>query len=103
MLMLLNEAKLRYPTIYVNQLVAQLISFPMGRLWARFMFRATIFGIPLNPGPFTIKEHVRMHFRYNPQSENVFLGPHYDNGWCWLSIRLCGKSRLNLLPCTLLI
>ncbi len=31
----------------------------MGRLWARLMPRAHIFGLPLNPGPiFTIKEHV---------------------------------------------
>ncbi|VDB96230.1 unnamed protein product [Peniophora sp. CBMAI 1063] len=49
---------LRYPTIYVNQLVAQLISFPMGRLWARAMPQVKLFGVPLNPGYFTIKEHV---------------------------------------------
>lgn len=40
------------------QLVAQLLSFPLGRAWSRFMPYVTIFGIPLNPGPFTVKEHV---------------------------------------------
>ncbi|KAI0794846.1 OPT oligopeptide transporter protein-domain-containing protein [Abortiporus biennis] len=49
---------MRYPTIVVSNLVAQLVSFPMGRAWARFMPRIRIFGISLNPGPFTIKEHV---------------------------------------------
>ena len=41
-----------------NKLVAQLVSYPMGGLWARFMPRVKIFGVSLNPGPFTIKEHV---------------------------------------------
>ena len=36
----------------------QLISFPLGRLCAYVLPRWTIFGIPLNPGPFTVKEHV---------------------------------------------
>jgi hypothetical protein len=40
------------------KLVAQLVSYPMGRLWARFMPRVKILGVSLNPGPFTIKEHV---------------------------------------------
>lgn len=30
----------------------------MGRLWAAVMPNVTIFGARLNPGPFTIKEHV---------------------------------------------
>lgn len=41
------------------QLVAQLVVYPMGRAWARFMPNFTIFGHQVNPGPFTIKEHVR--------------------------------------------
>ena len=40
------------------QIVAQLLSFPLGRLWARFMPRVKLFGVSLNPGPFTVKEHV---------------------------------------------
>jgi hypothetical protein len=30
----------------------------MGKAWARYMPNVSIFGISLNPGPFTIKEHV---------------------------------------------
>jgi len=30
----------------------------MGRLWAQFMPRVKVLGVSLNPGPFTIKEHV---------------------------------------------
>jgi OPT oligopeptide transporter protein len=30
----------------------------MGKAWARYMPNVSIFGMPLNPGPFTIKEHV---------------------------------------------
>ena len=40
------------------QVVAQLITFPIVRLWARIVPRVKIFGISLNPGPFTVKEHV---------------------------------------------
>ena len=42
-----------------HQLVAQLVSYPMGRLWARFIPTVKVLGVSLNPGPFTIKEHVR--------------------------------------------
>jgi hypothetical protein len=34
------------------------MSFPVGKLWARYVPNVTIFGVELNPGPFTIKEHV---------------------------------------------
>jgi hypothetical protein len=32
--------------------------FPLGRLWARAVPNIKLFGVPLNPGLFTIKEHV---------------------------------------------
>jgi hypothetical protein len=48
----------RYPAVTISGLVAQLLSFPVGRLWARFMPRVKILGVSLNPGPFTVKEHV---------------------------------------------
>ncbi|KAF9560594.1 oligopeptide transporter [Agrocybe pediades] len=48
----------RYPSVTVTGIVAQLLIFPMGRLWARLIPNVKIFGIHLNPGPFTIKEHV---------------------------------------------
>lgn len=49
---------LRYPGIVIGGLVAQLIAFPVGRLWARIVPKVSIFGHSLNPGPFSIKEHV---------------------------------------------
>lgn len=43
---------------YRTQLVAQLLTFPLGRLLARVVPGKRIFGVSLNPGPFSIKEHV---------------------------------------------
>jgi hypothetical protein len=34
------------------------VSFPIGKLWALYVPNVTLFGVELNPGPFTIKEHV---------------------------------------------
>jgi hypothetical protein len=48
----------RYPSVAVGPLVAQLLSFPVGQAWASIVPRWKVFGISLNPGPFTIKEHV---------------------------------------------
>ncbi|KAG8220677.1 OPT oligopeptide transporter protein-domain-containing protein [Butyriboletus roseoflavus] len=48
----------RYPAVPVVGIVAQLISYPLGSLMAAYMPRKRIFGISLNPGPFSIKEHV---------------------------------------------
>ncbi|KAF7377765.1 Glutathione transporter 1 [Mycena sanguinolenta] len=48
----------RYPSVNVGPVVAQLIAFPIGSTWARWMPNISLFGIALNPGPFTIKEHV---------------------------------------------
>jgi hypothetical protein len=35
-----------------------LLSLPICKAWARYLPNISFFGIPLNPGPFTIKEHV---------------------------------------------
>jgi len=48
----------RYPSVTVTAVVAQLLSFPIGRSWARWLPNVKVLGISLNPGPFTIKEHV---------------------------------------------
>ncbi|KAG2128757.1 OPT oligopeptide transporter protein-domain-containing protein [Suillus bovinus] len=48
----------RYPSVPITGIVAQLLSFPIGRFCAAYLPRKKIFGISLNPGPFTIKEHV---------------------------------------------
>ncbi|EIW77497.1 OPT oligopeptide transporter [Coniophora puteana RWD-64-598 SS2] len=48
----------RYPSVNITGIVAQLLSFPMGKLWARIVPNVKIFGLSINPGPFTVKEHV---------------------------------------------
>ncbi|KDQ52957.1 hypothetical protein JAAARDRAFT_61547 [Jaapia argillacea MUCL 33604] len=48
----------RYPSVGISGIVAQLVTFPIGRAWAAYMPRWTVFGVSLNPGPFTVKEHV---------------------------------------------
>jgi hypothetical protein len=37
------------------QLIAVLLSYPVGRCWARLVPDYKIFGVSLNPGDFTIK------------------------------------------------
>ena len=61
----------RHPHMLL-QLVAQLLSFPLGRLMARICPRVTIFGFPLNPGPFTIKEHVVVTIMANVGAESAY-------------------------------
>ncbi|KAI6101091.1 OPT oligopeptide transporter protein-domain-containing protein [Pisolithus croceorrhizus] len=48
----------RYPSVTISSFVPQLLSFPMGKLWARYIPRRRVFGVSLNPGPFSMKEHV---------------------------------------------
>jgi len=48
----------RFPSITITGVVAQLLSFPVGRAWAATLPNFKIFGLELNPGPFNIKEHV---------------------------------------------
>jgi hypothetical protein len=59
-------------TSYLPQIVAQLISFPLMRLWARFVPQVKIFGVSLNPGPFTIKEHVIITIMANVGSGSAY-------------------------------
>ncbi|KAG1903462.1 OPT oligopeptide transporter protein-domain-containing protein [Suillus fuscotomentosus] len=48
----------RYPSVNISSIAAQLLSFPVGRAWAKVVPNVRVFGIQLNPGPFSIKEHV---------------------------------------------
>ncbi|KAF8264244.1 OPT oligopeptide transporter [Lactarius quietus] len=47
----------RYPSVYISVLTALLVSYPFGKLWEHYVPNVTLFGMKLNPGPFTIKEH----------------------------------------------
>jgi len=45
-------------SILREKIVPQVLTFPICKAWARYFPNISLFGIPLNPGPFTIKEHV---------------------------------------------
>ena len=42
----------RYPSVTVGNLVAQLVSLPLGRGLAAIVPNVHVFGVSLNPGPF---------------------------------------------------
>ncbi|KAJ5628655.1 hypothetical protein N7490_010883 [Penicillium lividum] len=52
---------LHSPTISITSYIAEVVAFPFGIAWARFLpnWKFTMFGnkLELNPGPFTKKEH----------------------------------------------
>jgi hypothetical protein len=52
---------MRRPSIAITAIVAQLLSFPIGKAWERFMpaweFKVFGYKFNLNPCPFNIKEH----------------------------------------------
>ncbi|KAF9458343.1 glutathione transporter [Collybia nuda] len=53
---------MRYPSVYITGIVAQLMSLPMGKGLEKILpttiFRTFGYSWSLNPGPFSIKEHV---------------------------------------------
>ncbi|KAL7278030.1 OPT oligopeptide transporter [Trametes coccinea BRFM310] len=62
----------RYPSVTVTGIVAQLLSYPLGRLWAYAMPRVKVFGVSLNPGPFTVKEHVLVTIMANVGYQSAY-------------------------------
>ncbi|KZT18817.1 small oligopeptide transporter [Neolentinus lepideus HHB14362 ss-1] len=96
----------RYPSVTISGLVAQLLSFPLGRFWARFLPNVTIFGIHINPGPFTVKEHVIITIMATVGAtsayatdiiavQRVYYNQRYNFGYQWMvvmSTQLIGFS-----------
>ncbi|PSS37359.1 hypothetical protein PHLCEN_2v836 [Hermanssonia centrifuga] len=96
----------RYPSVTITGIVAQLISFPIMRVWARFVPAVKIFGVSLNPGPFSIKEHVIITIMANVGSgsayatdiiavQRVFYNQSPSFGYSWMlvmSTQLIGFS-----------
>ncbi|EIW77662.1 OPT oligopeptide transporter [Coniophora puteana RWD-64-598 SS2] len=87
----------RYPSVSISSLAAQLLSFPVGRLWARFMPNVHIFGHPLNPGPFAIKEHVLITIMATvggpsayatdiPAVQRFYYNQNYNFGYQWMMV-----------------
>ncbi|KAH8887251.1 OPT superfamily oligopeptide transporter [Thozetella sp. PMI_491] len=71
----------RNPTLSVSVYIAQLFSYPMGRLCAAFLptvvfLKDSPFAFTLNPGPFTIKEHMLITIMCNVSTSSVsFVTP----------------------------
>ncbi|KAF8151800.1 OPT oligopeptide transporter [Crassisporium funariophilum] len=96
----------RYPSVTVTGIVAQLLIFPLGRAWASFLPNVTIFGVAINPGPFTIKEHVLATIMASVGAgsayatdivavQRVFYNQNYNFGYQWMvvmSTQLIGFS-----------
>ncbi|CAD1810437.1 OPT family small oligopeptide transporter [Candida parapsilosis] len=66
---------LHRPTITITTLVTSILAYPMGRFWARCFPNWKIFGVPLNPGPFNIKEHAVITIMANASFNS---GPAYS-------------------------
>lgn len=62
----------RYPSVTITGIVAQLLSFPIGKAWAKFLPNVKILGVSLNPGPFSIKEHVLVTIMATVGSQSAY-------------------------------
>ncbi|KAH9944677.1 OPT oligopeptide transporter [Amylocystis lapponica] len=96
----------RYPSVSVGSYVALLISFPVGRFWAKVVPKVKVFGIQLNPGPFSIKEHVLITIMAGVGGgsayatdiiavQRVYYNQQYNFGYQWMvvmSTQLIGFS-----------
>ncbi|KAI5271242.1 OPT superfamily oligopeptide transporter [Aureobasidium subglaciale] len=75
---------LRYPSLSIGYVVAQLLVFPIGRAWEklpRWRLPLGRFSFDINPGKFTIKEHALI----------VIVSPDLH--------QLCFRAMLTLLKC----
>ncbi|KDQ10091.1 hypothetical protein BOTBODRAFT_501203 [Botryobasidium botryosum FD-172 SS1] len=105
---------LRYPSVGINPLVAQLLSLPIGHLAAKALPDITILGCRLNPGPFTIKEHILIATLASPsggESTDIFAvqRAYYGQNWGFLyqwltnmSVSLLGFS-IGGITCRFLV
>ncbi|KAI1791295.1 OPT oligopeptide transporter [Ganoderma leucocontextum] len=96
----------RFPAVNVSGIVAQLISFPIGRAWAKFVPNYKVFGVQLNPGPFNVKEHVLITIMASVGAgsayatdivavQRVYYNQTYNFGYQWMvvmSTQLIGFS-----------
>jgi OPT family small oligopeptide transporter len=78
------------PSINLGVYVAQVLAWPLGKLWERFVPHVHILGVDLNPGPLTKKEHMLITIMANsartgPYSLDIvyiqFLPNFLDQAW----------------------
>ncbi|KAI0271688.1 small oligopeptide transporter [Gloeopeniophorella convolvens] len=96
----------RFPSVFIGGSVAQLITYPIGRFWANYFPNWKILGMDLNPGHFTIKEHVLVTIMASVGSgsayatdiiavQRVYYNQHYNFMYQWMvvmSTQLIGFS-----------
>lgn len=84
----------RFPAISIGNLCTQLLAYPLGVFIARVLPRVRILGMELNPGPFSIKEHVYelipQAVMYNNESDWFLQAYHHDG---YSSIPKCLRHR----------
>ncbi|KAJ7489558.1 small oligopeptide transporter, partial [Mycena latifolia] len=83
----------RFPCTYV---VAQLIVFPIGSAWARWFPNISVFGLAINPGPFSIKEHVLITIMAGVASGSAY-------GTDVIAVQKTFYDESFSFPCTLVI
>ncbi|KAI0288679.1 OPT oligopeptide transporter protein-domain-containing protein [Russula brevipes] len=62
----------RYPSAFVSEHIPMLLILPICRAWARYVPNRSIFGLPLNPGPFNTKEHVIISVMADVAAESAY-------------------------------
>ncbi|TRM62818.1 OPT oligopeptide transporter protein-domain-containing protein [Schizophyllum amplum] len=62
----------RFPSIIIGGVVSQLLSLPIGCAFARYLPNWSIFGLSLNPGPFSVKEHVLITVRSSVGAQSAY-------------------------------
>ncbi|KAJ7088419.1 small oligopeptide transporter [Mycena belliarum] len=96
----------RFPSVTIGGIVAQLLSFPVGRAAAAYVPNWHILGVSLNPGPFTVKEHVLITIMASVGAgsayatdiiavQRVYYGQVYNFSYQWfvvMSTQLIGFS-----------
>ena len=76
----ISGARLHWPLKFFSlvlirsfeQMIPLLLSYPIGKAWARYLPNVSLFGMSLNPGPFTIKEHVIITIMASAGSETAY-------------------------------
>ena len=69
-------------------MIAQLLSYPIGKFWALYMPDVKFFGIAFNPGPFTLKEHVLI---------TIMANVGFQSAYAVGDPNMCGRTRANML------
>ncbi|CDK24234.1 unnamed protein product [Kuraishia capsulata CBS 1993] len=88
---------LHSPQFFLSTFVVSVLVWPLGRAWEKVMPNIKVLGLPLNPGPFNIKEHALITIMANIAFGNgqayatdivMVLNLHYNTFFGW-GFNLC--------------